>query len=484
MPNKMLCLIRYFYTILMSEKVSLSHFYSLNNKIKDRKCKREKIMTKEKHALSSFQIIIIGFAGIILLGTMVLMLPISTKSRICTPFLDALFTATSAVCVTGLVVQDTATYWSFFGQFILLCLIQIGGMGVITVASSFALLAGRKLSFSQRNIMQEALSAPQVGGIVKLTGFVIKGTLLFELLGACIMMPVFCKDYGVKGIWFAIFHSVSAFCNAGFDLLGINAKFSSLTSYMGNPVINITIMLLIVIGGIGFLTWSDVVKYRHHIWEYRMQSKVILSTTLVLILIPTIYFFNVEFSNLPLQERMLASLFQSITPRTAGFNTVDFGILSEAGIGIVILLMLIGGSPGSTAGGMKTTTITVLFANAKAVFHRKDETDLFERRVSNETIRTAATIIVLYVTLFFCGGVFLSVVEDLPMMTCLFEAASAIGTVGLTLGVTPQLGIVSRFLLIFLMFFGRVGGLTLIFAAVSGTNKHFSKLPQEKITVG
>lgn len=442
-------------------------------------------MTKEhKISLSSFQIIIIGFAGIILIGTIILMLPFSTQSGTGTSFFDALFTATSAVCVTGLVVQDTATYWSYFGQFVILCLIQIGGMGVVTVASSLALLSGRKLSFSQRNIMQEALSAPQVGGIVKLTSFVIKGTLLFEVLGALIMLPVFCKDFGIKGIWMSFFHSISAFCNAGFDLLGVNAKYSSLISYAENPVVNITIMLLIIIGGIGFLTWSDVVNHKHKIGEYRMQSKVILSTTGILIAVPTIYFFVIEFTHLPLVDRIYASFFQAITPRTAGFNTVDFGILSEAGIGIIILLMLIGGSPGSTAGGMKTTTITVLFANAKAVFRRKDETDLFGRRIPSDTIRTASTILILYVTLFFCGGVLLSLLESLPMMTCLFETASAIGTVGLTLGITPQLGLLSRLILIFLMFFGRVGGLTLIFAALSGSSKHFSKLPQEKITVG
>jgi len=442
-------------------------------------------MTREhKLSLSSFQIIIIGFAGIILLGTIVLMLPFSTQDGAYASFGDAFFTATSAVCVTGLVVQDTATYWSSFGQFVILLLIQIGGMGIVTVASSLALLSGRKLSFSQRNIMQEALSAPQIGGIVKLTRFVIKGTFLFELLGALIMMPIFCKDFGLKGIWMSIFHSVSAFCNAGFDLLGINAKYSSLTTYMADPVINITIMVLIIFGGIGFLTWSDIIKNKHHISEYRMQTKVILSTTLCLIILPSIYFFIVEFANLPLKERLIASFFQAITPRTAGFNTIDLSIISEAGIGIIILLMLIGGSPGSTAGGMKTTTVTVLFANAKAVFRRKEETDLFGRRISSETIRTAATILILYVTLFFCGGVLMSVIEGLPMITCLFETASAIGTVGLSLGITPQLGVVSRVLLIFLMFFGRVGGLTLIFAAVSEPAKHFSKFPQEKITVG
>ena len=438
----------------------------------------------QKKTLSSFQIIILGFGMIIIVGTFLLMLPLSTQSREWTPFIDALFTATSAVCVTGLVVQDTATYWSYFGQMVILFLIQIGGMGVVTVGASLALLSGKKISFMQRSIMQEALSAPQVGGIVKLMSFVVKGSLLFEILGAFIMMPIFLRDFGWKGIWMSFFHSISAFCNAGFDLLGINAKYSSLVSYAWNPVINITIMVLIVIGGIGFLTWTDIVNHKHHIRQYRMQSKVILLTTLLLIIVPFVYFFSFEFKNLSLERRILASFFQAITPRTAGFNTVDLTLLSEAGIGIMILLMLIGGSPGSTAGGMKTTTIAVLFANAKAVFRRKEEIDLFGRRIADEAIKKAATILIMYVTLFFCGGVLLSIIEELPLMICLFETASAIGTVGLTLGITTQLRVVSRWILIILMFFGRVGGLTLIFAAVSGMNNRLSKLPQEKITVG
>ena len=363
-------------------------------------------------------------------------------------------------------------------------LIQIGGMGVVTVGATLALLSGKKISFMQRNIMQEALSAPQVGGIVKLTRFVVAGSFLFEILGACIMMPVFFRDFGWKGIWMSFFHSISAFCNAGFDLLGINAQYSSLVSYAWNPIINVTIMLLIVIGGIGFLTWTDIVNHRHHFHEYRMQSKVILTTTLFLIIVPCIYFFVFEFEDLPIEKRFFASLFQAITPRTAGFNTVDLTLLSEAGIGIMILLMLIGGSPGSTAGGMKTTTVTVLFANTKAIFYRKEESDLFGRRVADETIKKAATILMMYVTLFFCSGVLISIIEGFPMMICLFETASAIGTVGLTLGITTQLSLISRFILIVLMFFGRVGGLTLIFATVSGVSNRLSKLPQEKITVG
>lgn len=438
----------------------------------------------QKKTFSSFQVIILGFATLILVGTFLLMLPISAQSKEWTSFSDALFTATSAVCVTGLVVQDTATYWSYFGQTVILFLIQIGGMGVVTVGATLALLSGKKISFMQRNIMQEALSAPQVGGIVKLTQFVVAGSLLFEILGACIMMPVFFRDFGWKGIWMSFFHSISAFCNAGFDLLGINAQYSSLVSYAWNPIINVTIMLLIVIGGIGFLTWTDIVNHRHHFHRYRMQSKVILTTTLFLILVPCIYFFMFEFEDLPIEKRFFASLFQAITPRTAGFNTVDLTLLSEAGIGIMILLMLIGGSPGSTAGGMKTTTVTVLFANAKSVFYRKEESDLFGRRVADETIKKAATILIMYVTLFFCSGVLISIIEGLPMMICLFETASAIGTVGLTLGITTQLSLISRFILIVLMFFGRVGGLTLIFATVSGVSNRLSKLPQEKITVG
>lgn len=438
-----------------------------------------------KKRLTSFQMIILGFAGVILAGTFLLMLPISAKSGRFTPFHEALFTATSAVCVTGLVVQDTATYWSGFGQSILLLLIQIGGLGVITVAVSFALLSGKKISLMQRSTMQEAIAAPKVGGIVRLTGFVLKATCLMEVLGAAVMMPVFWKDYGRKGIWMAFFHSISAFCNAGFDLMGSrDAKFTSLTAYVGHPVINITIMLLIVIGGIGFLTWEDVCRNRHHFRRYRMQSKVILSTTALLILVPGLFFFFGDFSGLPVQERVLSALFQAVTPRTAGFNTADLTAMTDTGRAILIVLMLIGGSPGSTAGGMKTTTLAVLFANAAATFCRKEDAQMFGRRVDSGAVRNAATIAILYVTLFFGGAMILSVAEGLPLEVCLFETASAVGTVGLTLGITPQLGILSQCVLMVLMFLGRVGGLTLIYAALSRTNKKLSKLPQEKIMVG
>ena len=439
---------------------------------------------RKKKRLTSFQIIILGFSGVILLGTVFLMLPVSTCAGIATPFSDALFTSTSAVCVTGLVLHDTATYWSFFGQAVILLLIQIGGLGVITVAASFAMISGRKISLMQRSTMQESIAAPNVGGIVRLTNFIIRTTLAIELFGAIIMAPVFCRDFGAKGLWMALFHSVSAFCNAGFDLMGTTGVFSSLTGYVSQPVINLTIISLIVIGGIGFLTWDDLRVNRWHWRKYRMQSKVILCTTAVLLVAPAVYFYFFEFSALEPGKRILCSLFQSVTPRTAGFNTVGLNSLRESGQSIIILLMLIGGSPGSTAGGMKTTTIAVLLATALSTFRRKEHTHFFGRRIEDDVVKNAATIGVLYIALFFFGGLAISMAEGLAMLTCLFETASAVGTVGLSLGITPSLGILSRMILILLMFFGRVGGLTLIFAALSGTQKQAAKLPLEKITVG
>ena len=437
-----------------------------------------------KIRLTTSQSIILGFFSMILLGTFLLMLPFSSRAGVATPFSDALFTATSAVCVTGLVVYDTAAYWSVFGQTVIIILIQIGGMGVITVAASFALISGRRISLMQRSTMQEAISAPKVGGIVRLTSFIIRISLLIELLGAVAMAPVFCRDFGPKGLWMALFHSISAFCNAGFDLMGTSAPFSSLTGYTADPVINVIVMLLIVIGGIGFLTWDDIRAHKLHIHQYRMQSKVILCTTAVLLLFPALYFFFFEFSSLAPGERVLASLFQSVTTRTAGFNTADLTALSEPGRYIMIALMLIGGSPGSTAGGMKTTTIAVLFASAISTFFRKEYAHFFGRRIDDGVIKNAATILLMYLSLFFFGGLAISIIEGAPMLDCLFETASAVGTVGLTLGLTSHLGLVSRGILIVLMFFGRVGGLTLIFAALSGTAKNVSKYPQEKITVG
>ena len=440
--------------------------------------------TIHKKHISSFNIIIYGFAGVILLGTLLLMLPISSASGCVTPFSDAIFTATSSVCVTGLVVHDTALYWSAFGQAVILTMIQIGGLGVVTIAVASAIIARRKIGLMQRSTMQESISAPNVGGIVRLTNFILKTTFAVELLGALCLLPIFLKDFGVRGIWMSFFHSISAFCNAGFDLMGSKGAFSSLTSYSGHVVINIVIMSLIIIGGIGFLVWDDIKTHKFQFHKYRMQSKVVLSTTLVLIVIPAVYFYFCEFGTVAGENRILYSLFHSITPRTAGFNTIDLCELSSTGKMITIMLMLIGGSPGSTAGGMKTTTVAVLIFSSISVFRRKDNVECFDRRIADSAIKNASAILLMYLILFLSGGILISKIEALPLMDCLFETASAIGTVGLSLGITSVVGGISRTILIFLMFFGRVGGLTLIFATVSAAHHNVSKKPQEKITVG
>ena len=439
---------------------------------------------KKKH-MTSFQLIIMGFAGVILLGTVLLMLPFSSAEKVITPFHEALFTATSAVCVTGLVVKDTGSYWSLAGQTIILALIQTGGLGVVTVAASVSILSGKKISLMQRSTMQDAISAPKVGGIVRLTRFILRGTFLIEAAGTVLLLPVFMGDYGKKGIWMSVFHSISAFCNAGFDILGTDSSmFPSLTGYSGNILINLVIMLLIITGGIGFLTWDDIYTNKLNFKRYRMQSKIILMTTACLILFPTVFFYICDLTNLPMGKRLLAAAFQSVTTRTAGFNTINISEMSEASKAVMILLMLIGGSPGSTAGGMKTTTFSVLILNAIATFRSQENAGAFGRRLEYHVIKNAATIAMLYFTLFFCGGVAISVYEGLPLLNCLYEAASAVGTVGLTLGITPELHVFSQVVLIILMYLGRVGGLTLIYAVFSGRNKGNAKLPLEKITVG
>ena len=440
--------------------------------------------SKKNHTTSSFRVILLGFFALILLGALILTLPICSRDRSFTPFADTLFTSVSAACVTGLVVRDTATHWSGFGQAVILALIQVGGLGVITVALTFFRLSGRRISLSQRNMMQQSISAPQVGGIVRLTSFIIKGSFCIELGGA-LLLPVFARDFGFwKGLWYSLFHAVSAFCNAGFDLMGVREKFSSLTSYGADAWVNTVIMLLIVIGGIGFLAWEDLVKNGLRFRRWRLQTKLVLVTSAVLILVPAALNFWLEYPALPLKERLLASLFQSVTTRTAGFNTTDLTQMSEPGILQMILLMLVGGSPGSTAGGMKTTTLAVLFLAGITVFRRRDDVECFRRRVGQDVIRNAGTILFLYLTLFCLGSAVLSRVEGLPLLTCMFETGSAVGTVGLTLGITPGLHLPSKLILMVLMFLGRVGALTLVYALLPGGGAPPGRKPQETVTVG
>ena len=433
----------------------------------------------------SLRIIILGFLGVVLLGTLLLSLPISSKSGQWTSFEDALFTSTSAVCVTGLIVKDTATYWSYFGQGVILTLIQIGGLGVISMAMLFVTVSGRKVSLFQRSMMQESIAAHQVGGVVRMTMFIFKTAFIIEVIGAALIMPSFCSEFGASGIWKAVFHSVSAFCNAGFDVMGDQSgEFSSLTYFSDNLFVIIPVCLLIIVGGIGFLTWDDIAEHKFRIKKYRMQSKVILTVSAALILIPALLFFFFDFSDYPIKQRICLSLFQAVTPRTAGFNTVDLSTMTSAGNLIIIVLMLIGGSPGSTAGGMKTTTVAVLAANIFSVIRRKKNAQMFKRRIDDQTVKSAATLLIVYIFFTLTAACIINATDGVPIDLCIFETASAMGTVGLTQGITPSLGFASHLILALLMFLGRTGGLTLMLAAANGSGVELSRRPVEKINVG
>lgn len=444
----------------------------------------------KREQIKPAQIILLGFLFLILTGTALLMLPFATVAPGGASLGDALFTATSATCVTGLVIHDTALYWTPFGQAVILLLIQVGGMGVVTMAVAVATFTGQKIGLKQRWIMQESIAAPQVGGIVRQTRFILRTALCIEAAGALLLVFRFCPQFGLgKGLWYAVFHAVSAFCNAGFDLMGTSLPFSSLTQYTGDPLVNGAVTLLILMGGIGFLTWHDVAEHRLHWRQYRLQTKLILGTTAALLAAGFLFFLLYEFRlpqwrGLSMGERVQAAWFQSVTPRTAGFNTVDLTALSQPGQLLTILFMLVGGSPGSTAGGFKTTSLAVLLLGVRAIFHRRDCPQCFGRRVPDEALRNACAIFMLYLMLFLAGGVLISCIDGVPIVSALFECASAIGTVGLSLGITAELSHISRLILIGLMYFGRVGGLTLIYAMTASEVPKGFQFPQERVTVG
>ena len=440
--------------------------------------------------LTPARIIIFGFLALILFGALLLTLPVSTRDDLGASFEDALFTATSATCVTGLVVQDTYTYWSPFGQAVVLALIQIGGMGVVTMALAIFTITGRRIGLKQRVVMQETVSAPHVGGMVRLVGFIVRGTLLVEGAGAVVLALRFCPQFGFgKGLWFAVFHSVSAFCNAGFDLMGESGAFSSLVHYSADPLVNITIMALITIGGIGFFVWDDLLQNGLHFRRYRLQTKLVLVTSGLLIVLPAAYLYFVEFSHpqwagLSAGERVLAALFQSVTTRTAGFNTIDQTALSGPALMLCTLTMLVGGSPGSTAGGFKTTSLAVLVLCVASVLRQRDSIQVFSRRFPPVVLRHTATLVTLYAGLFLAGAMAICEWDGVPLSAALYETASAIATVGLTVGITPGLGLASHLVLVFLMYFGRVGGLTLLYAVAGAHPAPHGTLPEEKVNVG
>ncbi|WP_276819243.1 TrkH family potassium uptake protein [Mailhella massiliensis] len=442
-----------------------------------------------KERLSPSQIIILGYFLLILCGTGLLMLPFTTRDGLGAGFGDALFTATSAITVTGLVVHDTMRYWSWFGQAVILLLIQMGGLGVISMAVAVAVLAGQKIGFRMRWVMQESISAPHLAGIVRLTGFIFRTVLTVELLGAALLALRFCPQMGLgQGLWMALFHAVSAFCNAGFDLMGAVQPYSSLTAWGADPLVCLVIASLITLGGIGFLTMHDVRSCGRHFRRYSLQSKLVLLCSAALTAGGFLFFFFFEFQregwgmNAP--EAALSALFQSVSPRTAGFNSVDLAALSPLSQFVTILLMLVGAAPGSTGGGFKVTTLAVLLLAFMAIFLHRNDVRGFGRRLPDMALRKASGIFLCYLLLFLSGGMLLSALDDLPLMTAFFESASAIATVGLSLGATPHLSDESRIIVMALMYFGRVGGLTVLFAVSSGMRQDGFRYPAEDVAVG
>ncbi|MCQ2776514.1 MAG: Trk family potassium uptake protein [Bacilli bacterium] len=416
------------------------------------------------------QILVIGFAIIILLGTFLLSLPIASNSGEWTPFLESLFTATSCTCVTGLVVHDTAEYFSIFGQIVILCLIQIGGLGFFSIIVIFRMIFQRKMTTRDRQLLAQASGYFRIADVVKMTGFIIIGTLIVEFIGAAILSIRYVSQFGGIGIWYAIFTSISAFCNAGFDLNGVNyGAYSSMTAYSGDALVLITLSILIILGGIGFIVWDDVIKNRWHFKEYSFHSKLALTTTFILIVVGTGLYLLFEFNNpltikdMSVGNKILNAFFQSVTTRTAGFNAIEQGGLKESSLVLTLILMIIGGSPASTAGGIKTTTIAILVLNAVAAARNKNEVTSYKRRFDDKVIKQASAIGMIYLSL-----IILSLLIIMPSLESkgfnfrsgIYAVFSAIGTVGLAHDVTAEFSVIAQIVLIILMYTGRIGGLT------------------------
>lgn len=446
-------------------------------------------MLLKKQQLNPTKLIALGYCAIILIGAVLLTLPISSKNGVMTPFIDALFTAATSTCVTGLVVYDTYSHWSLFGQLIIITLIQVGGIGFMTVAISAVSLTKRKIGLSNRYVMQESIAAPHMGGIVRLTKLVVFGTLFFEISGAFLLSFKFIPELGaLRGIYFSVFHSVSAFCNAGIDLMGYYSPFSSLVTVENNYLFLIVIMGLIIVGGLGFFVWSDLLEHGLKFKRYSLHTKVVLATTVFLIIFGAvlIYIFEMKgtaFQGMEQHQKVMASLFQAVSPRTAGFNSIDLTALTDSSLLLIICLMIVGGSPGSTAGGIKTTTFTILVLSIVAVVKRKKSVECFSRRIDEETFRQVCSILMMYLILVMFSTMAVCAIDGLDFMAVLFETSSAVGTVGLTLGITPELSGVSKFIVLLLMYFGRVGGISVLLA-ISNRVPAAYRYPQEKIAVG
>ena len=464
-------------------------------------------MLKKKwhNKLTATRTIAIGFLGIILAGTVLLALPIASADGKAVDLLTALFTATSATCVTGLVVVDTYSGWSAFGKTVLLTLIQIGGLGFMTIGVFVAVLMKKNIGLKERGILQESMNMLQIGGIVRLVKKITIGTFLIEGVGAVLLSIRFIPQMGwIRGIGNGIFHSISAFCNAGFDLMGKTEEYSSLVSYSGDVLVNITIMALIVTGGIGFLVWDDLQKKKLRFKEYLLHTKIVLVVTASLLFggALLIYLFerNHLMADMGVGEKVLTSLFASVTARTAGFNTIDVGGMSASSKLVTIVLMFIGGSPGSTAGGVKTTTIIVMYLHLWSSIQRTYGVNAFGRRLEDDVLKRASAIFMVNLTLALGASLFIMATQQLllagaaavilcgmqsfPMEDVLLEVFSAIGTVGMSSGITRQLNIVARVIIIFLMYCGRIGSMTFALSFTERKKVAPVQLPAEKIIIG
>ena len=445
-----------------------------------------RILNPYRWHLSTYQILVLGFAGLILSGVALLMTPYASQSGDSLRFVDALFTATSAVCVTGLVVVDTGTYFSVFGQSVILLLIQIGGLGVMTVATLVAVLSGKKINLKERLLIQEATNQLDLAGVVRLTLYIIRATLLVELVGGTILALRWFQDFGLKGIYFGYWHAVSAFCNAGFDLFG---EYRSITGYVGDLTVNGVIASLIVVGGIGFPVVADLWNCRQT-RRFSLHTKVVLTTTVLLIVLGAGFIFVAEYGNaktlsdLPPADKVMASLFQSVTARTAGYNTVDIGLLREGTLLAIIFLMFVGASPSSMGGGVKTSTAAILFISLVGSVTGKRDPLAFGRQIPQQTVYKAFTIVTISVMLISLVTLTLSFTEAAPIFSLLFEVTSAFGTVGLSTGITPKLSDAGKVLITLTMFAGRVGTLTLLMALALRPRKERLKYPEGKIVIG
>lgn len=443
-----------------------------------------------KRKFSQTRIIALGYISIILIGTLLLMLPFASQSGESAGFVPALFTAVSSSCVTGLVVLDTATSWTLFGQTVIICLIQTGGLGFMTIATMFSMLLKKKMGLRAREVMVESINTEHIGGIMNLTRKIIAGTAFFEGIGALLLATRFIPRFGwSKGIWYSVFHSVSAFCNAGFDLMGITEPYSSLVSFADDAIVVLTISMLIIIGGIGFLVWDDISKKKTKFKYYQLHTKIVLTVTAILLVVPTILFFVFErdFTNngLSFGQSLLNSVFDSVTARTAGMNTTDTAALSPASKILTVFLMFIGGSPGSTAGGIKTTTLAVIAMSTFNGITRRQSKGIFGRRLEKDAIHKASSVVFTNLSLAIFGIIaILAIQPNLDIGDVIFECTSAIGTVGMTTGITRDLTTASRLIVVFLMFCGRVGSVSFALALMEKKAAPPVKNPREKITIG